>query len=78
MTLLRAMSARFGCGGTSGTKSDSTTPMAPPIGAEFRQNVLLSSRTSPSASWKRPPPPMAALLPEIVEFSIFASPSAIE
>ena len=63
MIVFRAMTARFGCGGTSGTKSDSTTPTPPPIGAELRQMVLLSRRTSPSASWKRPPPPTAALLP---------------
>ena len=70
------MTAAFVFGGISGTKSDSTTPMAPPLAAELRQIVRWTSRSSPSASWKRPPPATAALLPEMVVFSISESPSA--
>src|ERR687895_2483671 len=73
---LRTITATFALGGTSGEKSDSTTPMPPPRGAEFRQTVRLTSFSSPSASWKRPPPPVAAVLPEMVVFSMNESPSA--
>ena len=63
------ITAEFAAGGMGGTKSDSTTPTAPPAGAELRQMVMCTSRSSPSASWKRPPPAVPALFPEIVVFS---------
>src|ERR671914_215036 len=72
--VLRRIKALFALGGISGEKSDSTTPMPPPRGAELRQIVLLFSRNSPSASWKTPPPPTAAVLLEMVVFSMRASP----
>src|SRR5918992_40867 len=70
---LRTMTATFAFGGISGEKSDSTTPMPPPRGAALRQIVRFVSLSSPSASWKSPPPPVAAELPEIVVFSIMES-----
>src|SRR5688572_20739687 len=75
MMLFNRIIDLFDCGGISGTKSDSRTPMPPPTGEELRQTVTWTSFSSPSASWKRPPPPRAAVLPEIVVFSIRVSPS---
>src|SRR5687767_6973887 len=74
---LRKTTDWFALGGTSGAKSDSTTPMPPPLGAELRQMVTLESFNNPSASWNMPPPTMAAVLLDMVVFSISASPSAL-
>ena len=75
--VFRRMTEPFGFGGTSGAKSDSTTPMPPPTGAELRVIVRLTRCSSPSASWKRPPPRTAAKFPVMVLFSSSASPSAL-
>jgi hypothetical protein len=76
-TELRRITDSFAFGGTSGAKSDSTTPMPPPASAALRQIVTFDSLSSPSASWNMPPPLMPALLSDMVVFSISASPSAL-
>ena len=75
--VLRRMTDSLALGGTSGAKSDSTTPMPPPTRAELFQIVTFENFRSPSASWNTPPPLIAELLPEIVVFSMRASPSAL-